>query len=109
MFNNISAKDCTSLDNVCYLLGGEEAQDDIGNWILGTGKTLTFCAELPAHSNEFFAAAKAGIRPEAVLLVDSESYNAESAVRYNDMPYTIYRYYPRPDGFTELYLKAATQ
>lgn len=105
MFKNISHSSSTSLDNICYVVSNRKTQDDIGNWITSDVKTMLYCAELPAHSSEFFSAGKIGIKPEAVLLVDSESYSQEERVLYNDTPHIIYRHYPRPDGFTELYLK----
>jgi SPP1 family predicted phage head-tail adaptor len=88
---NISSKSAPLMDNICYLISDE-----------GT-ETLCFCAELPVQSNEFFRAGQTGIKPEICLAMDSESYNEQDKIKYNDTQYTIYRIYAREDGITELY------
>lgn len=106
MFKNISSKDNISLDNVCYLVSyGESTKDSKANTIKGKPiETLRFCAETSAFSSEFFQAGQKGIKPSTVLLIDSESYGGEEKVKYNDILFSIYRFYLRADGLTELYL-----
>ena len=96
MLKNIQSSSRFSLDNICAV------------FVKGGTETELFCAELPATSNEFYKAAQLGIKPNAVLVVDSESYDGQDRVRYNDTVYSIFRYYPRSDGFTELYLTIKT-
>lgn len=105
MLKNIS-KEVTSLDNICYLASHSAPhQDEIGQFIPSEIiKTLCFCAEGSIYSSEFFKYGQEGIKPEVKLVVDSESYSGEMEVIYNEKLYSIYRYFPRSDGLTELYL-----
>lgn len=104
MLKNIQ-KAPLSLDGVCSLLAlGEPVSDEVGNQIVQRTERTAFCAQLPASRSEFYAAGKEGIRAEYVLAVDSEEYAGEEQVRYKGITHTVYRVYPRPDGFTELYL-----
>lgn len=104
--NNNYKTQSFSLDNVCYLLSYlKPKQDDIGQYIpLEIIKTLCFCAEGSIYSDEFFSAGQQGIKPQIKLIVDSESYNGETDVLYNDIKYSVYRIYVRQDGYTEIYL-----
>lgn len=104
MLKNISEKDSTSLDNICYLISEVFTPDAIGNEIPTPTETLTYCCETSAYSNEFFNAGKQNIKPSTVLKVDSESYNEQEKAKYNDVVYSIYRTFPLPNGLTELYL-----
>lgn len=88
---NISPSAAPSLDNVCYL-----CDDD--------AQALCFCAELPVQSSEYFRAGQSGIKASKVLAIDSEEYNGETRVIYDEIRYVIYRTYLRQDGLTELYL-----
>lgn len=104
---NVSKRDCPTLENICYLISYDGAmQDNIGNPIRGNPTfEMCFCAEASAYSYDFFKAGEQGFKAETVLIVDSESYNNQLKVSYNDAEYTVYRTYPRPDGMTELHLK----
>lgn len=104
MYKNVSQKTDLSLDNVCYLISESVTSDDIGNQIPSPIEIMTFCAETSAFSSEFFNAGQQGIKPERVLIINSESYDYQTKAKYNDTVYTVYRSYVRPDGYTELYL-----
>ena len=101
---NISSKNNLSLDNVCYLISETFTQDDIGQEIPTTQELMRWCAELPITSNERSNAGLDGIKSELSLMVESEGYDNEVLVKYNNAKYAIYRTYPRSDGVTELYL-----
>lgn len=100
---NISKKDTLSLDNICYLPTQKYTFDDIGNQILTDEWDMCYCAELAITSTERSNASVDNIKPEICLVLDFESYDKQTKVKYNDVIYSIYRNYPRPDGMVELY------
>lgn len=100
---SISAKDNISLDLVCYLCSMEPGQDNSGNDVGKVIDRLVFCNESLIYSSEFYNAGQMGIKPEKLIVIDSEEYNDESVVKFNEIKYNIYRVYPRSDGFTELF------
>jgi len=101
---NVSSKNNLSLDNVCYLISETFTQDDIGQEIPTENEEMRWCAELPITSSERSNAGLDGIKSELSLMVESEGYDNEVLVKYNNVRYAIYRTYPRSDGVTELYL-----
>ena len=78
--------------------------DEIGNQISEQTENEVFCAEFPISQNSFFAAAQADIQAEKGLIVQCLDYADERLVIYNNIKYTVYRRYARPDGLVELYL-----
>lgn len=102
---SISDGKAVSLDHVCVLLSGGNTADEVGNQVMDAAVRRTvFCAELPASRSEFYSAGQQGLRPECVLLADSEEYGGEALAEYAGAVYAVYRVYPRADGLTELYL-----
>lgn len=101
---NITGKDAVSLDNICILLKSDIATDDEGWQEEEYEETMCFCAEMPVTSSEFYRAGHEGIKLEKVLVVDSESYDNETLVRYEDEVFSVVRIYIMSDGFTELHL-----
>jgi len=104
MLKQIQPKNSVSLDNVCYLIANSITYDEIGNEIETPTETLVYCAETSVYSSEFYRAGQQNIELSTVLIVDNESYNRETQVKYNDIIYTIFRVYPRSDGMAELSL-----
>lgn len=102
---NISEKNNISLDLVCYLQSVTIIEDDIGNQIKTPNNRLVYCAELPLNSSEYFNAGQTGIKPGHLFVMDIEEYDEETTVMFEEKPYSIYRTYPRTDGFIELYCK----
>ncbi len=100
---NISDKNNISLDLICYLQTNTIVKDAVGNQIYTPVNRLVYCAELSIGSQEFYNAGQQKIKSEILLVVDLEEYDNELTVKYNDIVYSIYRTYPRPDGFIELY------
>lgn len=106
VLRNISDKNNISLDLACYFVKPEYTTDNNGNQVQeDIPLRMAFCAELPISSNEFYKAGKAGIKPECLLLINTEEYCGEKSVVYNEISYSIYRTYPRSDGYMELYCK----
>lgn len=100
---NVFDKNNISLDLVCYLLSTTVSDDNIGNQVETTVERLVYCAELPVNSSEFYNAGQTGIKPEHLLIIDLEEYDGETALKYEDKTYSIYRIYPRGGGVLELY------
>lgn len=92
-----------SLDDICHLISVISTQDEIGQPIKQEKEYLVFCSKLSITRAEFNAAGQLGFKPEMMLILDSETYNNESLLEYNQKKYTVYKTFPRSDGFTELY------
>ena len=105
MIKNISSFSNISLDNVCTLIKCVYISDDCGDQTETETENICFCAELPITSSEFYNAGQSGIKPEKMLIVESECYNGEKLAVYDNVRYDIYRVYPKDNGYTELYLK----
>lgn len=103
--NPFSERTSISLDAVCYLPTSSVVTDPIGNQTIVRGYRPVFCSELPIHSAEFFNAGQQGIKPENLLVIMAEEYSSEDNVKYLDRELTIYKTYPRVDGFIELYCR----
>lgn len=104
--SEISERNTVSLDQICYLISDKYVSDDVGNQMcLDSIERLTFCAELPTMSSEYFRASQQDIIPNCTLIVNSYGYNDEKRVKYKDKFFRIYRYYKRADEMTELYLE----
>lgn len=99
----ISEKNALRIDNVCKLITISSAENDYGETTDSETSLQIFCAELPVTSNEFFSANQSGFKAQKVLVVNSDEYTKQKLVDYESDRYSIYRYYQRPDGYTELY------
>ena len=106
MTRNVQSKQLPSLDDLVTLRTCvSSGTDAIGNPIVSNLDTEVWCADTPTPQSEFYRAAQQGIRPEFVLVVHSEEYNNEESAVFYGMCLSIYRVYPRADGFTELYCR----
>ena len=92
-----------SLDNVCKLIKKEYYQDKIGQFLAKESEREIFCKEKPIYNNEFFNAGQCGIKPSLNLVIDSEEYEGEKELVFEEVRYNIYRTFKREDSFTELY------
>ncbi len=105
-----------SLDDVCSLISLSVTEDDLGQDIETEIPRQIFCSKLSINRAEFLAAGQLGLKPQMTILVDSDEYDGEKSLRYEengelteDSPkYEIYRDYRRSDGFTELYCEVRT-
>lgn len=104
MFRSFAKKDSPSLDNICYLISNKIKQDENGNEIADGTEVMVFCAEVGVYSSEFFNAGIIDIKAEVLLLIDFDNYEGQKIVKYNNAKYSVYRVFPRTDGFMELYL-----
>lgn len=105
MIKNVLSKNLpVSLDNICTLIECKYGFDEYDNQIAEKTERICFCAEYPITSNEFFKGGQSGIKPEALLVLNAEDYAGEDKTVYNDKTYSIYRTYPRGDGYIEIYL-----
>ena len=101
--SNIGNNKFISLDDVCNLLSLTSTQDELGQPIITEKPFLVFCSKLSITRQEFNVAGQQGHKPEMMLVVDSDSYDHEKKVQYQEKKYDIYKTFPRADGFTELY------
>jgi len=91
------------LDDVCNLLSQTSTKDDLGQPIISEKPYMVFCSKLSITRAEFNVAGQQGHKPEMMLVVDSDAYDNEKKVEYQNKNYAIYKTFMRVDGFTELY------
>ncbi|MGR6912498.1 hypothetical protein RCJ96_26665 [Bacillus sp. BSL6] len=93
-----------SLDDVCFLISLIIIKDELNqDEIIGEIPRQIFCSKLSINRQEFLAGGQLGFKPQLFFLVDSDEYDDETSLKYENQKYTIYRTFPRSDGFTELY------
>jgi hypothetical protein len=93
-----------SLDDACSLVTQTTTEkDELGQPILKENLFQIFCSKLSITRSEFSSAGVLGHKPELMLVVDSDSYDREKKVIYEEKRYNIYKTFQRVDGFTELY------
>jgi hypothetical protein len=92
-----------SLDDVCFLLSVTTTEDDLGQPIETETPRQVFCSRLSITRTEYSAAGQFGHKPQKVLLVDSDEYDQENRLSYENTNFSIYKDFMRPDGYTELY------
>lgn len=68
-----------------------------------TDSVTVYAIRKPIAQSEFFAAGQNGIKPAWVYEVRTAEYNNQSELNDGERDYTIYRTYPRRDGWVELY------
>lgn len=91
------------LNRKCTLVSISTTENDYGETSTIETKTNMFCSELPIMSNEFHNASQNGIKAQQLLCVYSSQYKGQLFVDYQSERYSIYRHFPRTDGYTELY------
>jgi SPP1 family predicted phage head-tail adaptor len=101
--SSIGNRDQISLNDVCNLLSETQTKDALGQPIISEKSFLVFCSKLSITRAEHHVAGQQGFKPEMMLVVDSDSYDQEKKVEYQNKKYTIYKTFQRIDGFTELY------
>jgi hypothetical protein len=101
---SIGNKDQISLDGFCNLLQSKIiGKDPIGQPIIQEKDFMVFCSRLSITRAEHATAGQLGFKPEVLLVVDSDSYDAEKHLEYNGKRYSIYKTFMRADGFTEIF------
>jgi SPP1 family predicted phage head-tail adaptor len=101
--SSIGNRDQISLDDTCNLISETQTKDALGQPIIKEKPFMIFCSKLSITRAEFNVAGQQGYKPEMMLVVDSDSYDQEKKVEYNNKKYSIYKTFQRIDGFTELY------
>jgi hypothetical protein len=92
-----------SLDDTCNLLSITTTKDELGQFIKAEKPYMVFCSKMSITRAEFNSAGMLGHKPEIMLIVDSDSYDQEQLLEYQNKKYSIYKTFQRVDGFTELY------
>ena len=92
-----------SLDDTCNLISITSTKDDLGQPIITEKPFMIFCSKLSITRQEFNVAGQQGHKPEMMLVVDSDTYDQERKVEYQEKKFDIYKTFARSDGFTELY------
>lgn len=92
-----------SLDDVCSLVSVTYVEDELGQEEAVETQRQIFCSKLSILRQEFAAAGQQGLKPQMMIVVDSDEYDKEEAIVYEDKKYLIYKDFMRSDGYTELY------
>lgn len=102
--SNIGNSKHISLDDVCFLISQKNIKDELGQEeVVEEIPRQIFCSKLSINRQEFLAGGQLGFKPQILFLVDSDEYDDEAILKYEGQKYSIYRTFPRMDGFTELY------
>jgi len=92
-----------SLDDVCYLISTTTTKDDLNQYVTSEKSFMIFCSKLSITRAEFSTAGNLGFKPQMMLIVDSDTYDNEKLLEYEQKKFSIYKTFQRVDGFTELY------
>lgn len=92
-----------SLDDVCFLISVTTTEDELGQPIETETERQIFCSKLSINRAEFLAAGQLDFKPQIMLIVDSDEYDLEEKLKYEEKRFAVYRTFPRADGYTELY------
>lgn len=92
-----------SLDDVCFLISKTYIEDDIGQEIEVPVERQVFCSEIGVSRQEFSVAGQLGLKSKKTIVVDSDEYDQEATLMFEETRYSVYRDFRRPDGYTELY------
>lgn len=92
-----------SLDDICKLLSITTTQDELGQFIKSETPHTAFCSKLSITRAEFNSSGQLGHKPEIMIVIDSDTYNNESYLEYENKKYSIYKTFQRADNYTELY------
>src|SRR4051812_32619881 len=95
---SIGNRNHVSLDDVCILFSITSTKDDLGQFVETEKPYMVFCSKLSITRAEFANAGIMGFKPDMMLVVDSDSYDAEKILEYNKKRYSIYKSYQRTDG-----------
>ncbi len=68
-------------------------EDEIGNQIPQEIKTSIYCGLKSIGRNEFYAAAKSGLRPEIVFVIHNYEYSDEREILFEGKRYKVIRTY----------------
>ena len=87
------------MDGVAYLIAKTYTEDSIKQKIpVESEPREIFVTEESVTRADFFEAGRNGLRAELVLKTQAVNYSGEDEVIYNDVRYSIYRTWKRPDS-----------
>lgn len=92
-----------SLDDVCTLVSITYQSDKLKQQIEDEKERQIFCSVIGTSRQEFYKAGEHGLKQLKTIVVDSDEYDSEPTLIFDEVRYTIYRHFMRNDGFTELY------
>lgn len=101
--SNIGNNEHISLDDVCFLISVKSVDDELGQPIYTDIERQVFCSRKSVSRAEFLAAGQLDLKPQIIIIVDSDEFDGEKSLKYENKKYSIYRTFMRSDGFTELY------
>lgn len=90
-----------SLDDVCVLK--TSSNSTIASKTKNETEYMCFCSRLSITRQEFLNAGQLGLKPQFVLVVNTDEYDDQTTLIYEEKRYSVYKTYQRADGFTELY------
>lgn len=100
----LSNRNNPKLINKCTLITEISSSDNLCDDETQEEKAEVYCAEFSVPSSETNSTITVGIKSEKGLILHSLEYKGQEKVIFNDTKYSIYKVYPRTDGFVELYL-----
>jgi SPP1 family predicted phage head-tail adaptor len=92
-----------SLDDACFLIKVTSTPDELEQQIENEIERQVFCSKLNVSRAEFLAAGQLKFKPQMTIVIDSDEYDQEKSLKYEDKKYSIYRTFMRTDGYTELF------
>jgi SPP1 family predicted phage head-tail adaptor len=100
----VGNKKSVSLDDVCYLLTVTTVgKDELDQSIEAIQERPVFCTKTSISRAEFVGAGQLGYKPKIQILINSDEYDEETKLKYEDKLYSVYKTFMRDDGYTELY------
>lgn len=102
----ITSKKQTSLNDECVLIKTSyESNENDYDTPKEIEEREVFCGFFSINENEYYEAAKEGIRLNCGVIINSIDNISPDRVRIENETYEVERRYQRQDGYTELYLK----
>jgi len=92
-----------SLDDVCTLVMITQMRGTRAERVETRTKREVYCTRKHINQSEFFKAHQEGLRSDLCLVINSDEYEGEQEVEYNNRLYAVYRFYERDDDMAELY------
>lgn len=102
----ISTKKQAALNDECTLICRQFDPDAADNDVPENGdKAEVFCGIFSIDENEYYEAAREGLRMVCGIVVRTDEENGADEVELYEKVYAVERKYRRVDGYTEIYLR----
>lgn len=89
--------------SVAYLVAESFEQNDYGVLEKTESKNKVFVDATSVTSQEWFEGGRNGLNPQFRFSLFTGDYNGEKIIEYQDVQYTVYRFYQRKADVIELY------